>query len=211
MGIFAEYAPKYWERGLSVIPLNGKRPLVPAWQNLALRHPSDEEKALWLEKYPDCNVGLVLGPASGLVAVDVDSEDDKVLAAVEKVFPPSPWKRRGRKGFALLYKETGQKTFRVIHETDGTICDFLAKGSQLVLPPSIHPDTGKPYTSNVDLLGPGVLDQVPVLPSSIEDLFRSELKLRGVAVKVQGHEAERHGVPGQPRHHDRRTGRSLRL
>ena len=75
--LFREHAPRHWAAGLPVIPIapGQKRPLLPGWQQFADRMPSDQDQQLWLEMYGDHNMGLPLGPQSGLVAVDIDTDD----------------------------------------------------------------------------------------------------------------------------------------
>jgi putative DNA primase/helicase len=151
--IFHETAPKYWARNLPVIPLlkGEKRPAISGWQQFCDRMPTEEEQADWLSRFPDGNIGLALGPCSGLVAVDIDSDDPLVIAAIERALPPSPWQRVGKKGKILIYKYDGQSTSRIRDENEKVICEILSRGTQIVLPPSIHPDTLKPYSSNCEL------------------------------------------------------------
>jgi putative DNA primase/helicase len=97
---------------------------------------------------PRSNIGLPFGPASGLCAIDIDTTDEELVKAIEDCLPATPWRRVGKKGCALVFKWQGQKNFK-IRSDEGMICEFLGLGNQLVLPPSIHPDTGEAYTANV--------------------------------------------------------------
>lgn len=101
-----------------------------------------------------------MGPASGLVALDFDTDDPKVIDILDRILPPSPWRRVGSKGFVKIFKYNGERTTR-IQSPNGMICGILLKGTQIVLPPSIHPDTKRPYTANAHLYD--VLGQVPKL------------------------------------------------
>ena len=195
MGIFSNNAPRLWAAGLPVIPLmppdavdrdgealhgRGKRPAISAWQEYASRMPSEAEKATFLARYSSGNIGLALGQQSGIVIVDIDSDDPRVLEVVERVAGPSPWVRIGRKGAALAYRFRGEGIFRLDHKVGDDverIVELLSKGSQVVLPPSIHPDTDRPYAANVDLVD--VLDKLQPLPMDFEIRLRSELNLAG--------------------------------
>ena len=140
MGIFSEHAPYYYNRELWVIPCDGKKPLPVGWSEYCDLPPSRKVRDEWLARYPDANVGLPLGPASGMVAVDIDTDDPDELASIKRTLPPSSYERIGKKGCALFYKYNGEKTFSI----QGKV-DFLSTGRQVILPPSIHPETGQQY------------------------------------------------------------------
>lgn len=178
--LFSEHAPRHWVAGLPVIPIapGQKRPLLPGWQRFADRMPDEEEQALWLASYADHNMGLPLGPQSGLVAVDIDTDDEKIIAAIIAVLPKSPWKRVGKKGMVLIYKYVDNATARIRDENEKTIVEILSRGTQIVIPPSIHPDTLKPYWANVELTG--CLADVPILPRDSDVLIRGALTDAGV-------------------------------
>lgn len=128
---------KYWERNLSVIPVKGKRPVIAEWQAYCHEQATEEEIELWEHQYKYHGVGLACGPASNLIALDIDRNDAEFLA----VCPLSPVIKVGSPG-----KET--RFFRYSEDivTEHlTGWDILSVGSQTVLPPSIHPVTGQPY------------------------------------------------------------------
>lgn len=182
MGIFADHAKKYWDAGLPAIPLlpAQKRPAVNAWQKYSHELPSEDVRRVWLANYGDGNIGMPLGPQSGLIAVDIDTEDPKAIKILDQLLPPTPWRRVGKKGEVRIYKFDGQKTTRLTGGDAGMICEFLSTGTQIVLPPSIHPDTQAPYRSNCELVD--VLSVVPKLPMGIVELLRDMLKEAGFDV-----------------------------
>ena len=185
MTIFSSNAPAYWAAGLPVIPLieRQKRPAIPRWQLFADKMPSADEQRVWLDTFPNGNMGLPMGPSSGLVSIDVDTDDPKVLKVLDQVLPPTPWTRVGKKGMVRIYKYNGERTNRIKNGGDGSmICEVLSKGTQIVLPPSIHPDTGRPYVANVPLYD--VISIVPLLPPNIEEVIRTALGAVGVDVSV---------------------------
>ncbi|RWP44311.1 MAG: hypothetical protein EOR04_05155 [Mesorhizobium sp.] len=186
MGIFASEAPRYWALGKPAIPLRVgfKRPWIDAWQVFADRMPTEREQREWLSQKGDGNIGLPMGSASGVVAIDVDSEDPRVLRIIEQLLPVSPWKRVGRKGAVYAFRFEGERTFRVKDANGEMLLECLSKGTQIVLPPSIHPDTGKAYSSNCDLID--VIGALPALPKGVEGLLREALKSEGFDLSTSG-------------------------
>ncbi|PZP71780.1 bifunctional DNA primase/polymerase [Methylorubrum populi] len=193
--IFGAYCDAYWDAGLPVMPLKqytpnggpegkptGKEPVVFRWQALQARMPTEAERNSWRVFHRNGNIGLPLGPQSGLVAIDIDTDDPKILGILDKVLPPSPWKRVGQKGKVLIYKYDGQPIVRIKYRDEQgkmqSLVEMLGAGSQIVLPPSIHPKTAQPYYANCDLLD--VLDQVRSLPTNIEQILRDALAQSGL-------------------------------
>lgn len=184
MGIFSENAPRYWDAGLPVIPLKkwnspakgrGKAPILNEWTTYADTMPSKALRDMWIQAYEDNNIGLPFGPASGLCAIDIDTEDEELVKAIVAALPVSPWRRIGKKGMGLIYRWNGQPNFKLRNAENESIVEFLGRGNQMVMPPSIHPDTEKPYVSDTNLWEQGVLDKVPGLPVDIEQVLRQAL------------------------------------
>jgi len=154
--IFANNAPAYYAAGLFVIPLvpGQKNPLEKDWTRYGIYGVDPPTQARWIDKYPNANIGLPLGKASGLCALDVDGLDvataDKALAALGMA---TPWRRVGAKGFVALFRwHEGLKSFQIKAPDGSVLIELLGPGRQVVLPPSIHPDTRKSYSANCDLL-----------------------------------------------------------
>jgi putative DNA primase/helicase len=184
--IFRTNAPAYWAQNLPVLPLEprAKAVKIGGWTTFCTQMPSVEQQKAWLKTYPDGNMGLPLGPQSGLVAIDIDTDDEKVHALIEQLLPKSPWKRRGKKGCVYVFKYTGQRTFRIRDVTGATILECLSQGAQIVLPPSIHPDTQRPYEANTELLS--VFKSAPELPKDAETILRAALVEAGFDLSTQG-------------------------
>ena len=152
-------------------------------QQLAALWRSDADRrgaAEWLSTYPDGNIGLPLGPCSGLIAVDIDTDDPEIIGAIEGVLPQTPWRRVGKKGAVLIFRWRDHKTTRIRDENEKTVCEILSRGTQIVIPPSIHPDTGKPYWANCNLVD--ILPMVPVAPQDIAIIIRGVLADLGIKV-----------------------------
>lgn len=185
-GIFASEAPKYWERGMSAIPLHAQQkfPVPKGWSRWSDTEIPEEARQEWLNSCSNGNVGLALGPQSGCVMIDIDTPDEDLVNTIVGLLPDSPWCRIGKKGMVLAYRYKGLGTFRIKDVTGAPIVEHLSKGSQVVLPPSIHPDTKKPYTANCDLYD--VVDQLPELPDDIEEILREGLAHYGVDLSKDG-------------------------
>lgn len=184
--IFLKNAPIYWEHGMPVIPLyrNEKKPIPHAWSQWHDHMPDAQTQVEWLNAYPDGNLGLVLGAQSGIVAFDIDTENPLWLDVILRVLPATFWKRVGKKGMVLAYRWTGLKTFRIKTVSGESICEMLSDKTQVVLPPSIHPDTRKPYTANCNLWE--VRSGLPALPDDIEEVLRNALKEAGAELSHSG-------------------------
>jgi putative DNA primase/helicase len=184
--MFSETAPAYWAAGIPVIPLRprSKIPAPTAWQAFASKMPDADTQAQWLLGYPDGNVGLPLGSQSGMLAIDLDSDDPQVLKILMDLMPPVLWKRVGKKGAVYMYRFNGERTTRIKGEDGNTIVEILSSGTQVVLPPSIHPDTQRPYEANCELLS--VASKLSVLPRDFETLLRTALIAGGYKLTTRG-------------------------
>lgn len=184
--IFYETAPLYFEKGLSVIPLrmHDKRPIPQGWSHYHNQLASEKQQRAWLSAHPKGNIGLVLGEQSGISVIDIDTDDEEVIRIIESLIPKSPWIRVGAKGYVAAYKHNGIPTFRVDDKNGVRFVEHLSAGTQVVLPPSIHPDTGRPYTANCELLD--VIDQLPTLPKDIESVLRTAFELEGRKLSTSG-------------------------
>lgn len=184
--IFAETAPGYYAKGLPVIPLHRreKRPVPTDWSRYFDQPVEPEQQEQWIASCPDGNIGIVLGPQSGITMLDIDSEDEGIIKLIQQLVPASPWRRIGAKGMVLAFRYNGLKTARIKTARGETICELLSDRTQVVLPPSIHPDTQMPYKANCDLLD--VIGTLPVLDPQIEQILRGALKDHGVELSLSG-------------------------
>ena len=164
MSIYSTWAHNYLEMGFSVIPIDGdtKRPAISNWQSYCHKFPTEREVDKWSKQFAKANIGVCLGPASGIVAFDYDYEwSEKCTidrAAFEKdrkqierhvlpnLIPHSPVAKTGKKGWTKFYRYDGTNKSRSLQRFGVPIFDFLATGRQTVIPPSVHPETGQAYT-----------------------------------------------------------------
>lgn len=136
MGIFGNYAHKYFEAGYLVLPTYGKRPAFDEWNK-----PENLQDIDFLAStYHDANIGVLLGKESKIVAFDFDLDRDGFgdLNAIDtasglfKVLPETAVFKRGKKGVTLFY----QYSEDLVNLSSPGVFDFLVSGKQTVLPPS---------------------------------------------------------------------------
>lgn len=126
----------------------GKRP-VHRWKKLQTERTTEAEIKKLFSQHPRSNVGLILGPVSGLIRIDVDgARGDELLREKSKGdLPPTLEFSSGGNGRGLLYRiPDGAQVKTTSDKGDGEHSElrFQAKGAQTVMPPSIHP-SGRVY------------------------------------------------------------------
>jgi RecA-family ATPase len=124
----------------------GKAPLWP-WQNYQEKPPTEGHVKFFWTKNPNANVGIVMGPVSNLIGVDVDGEEGAKLLhdlcgghlpnTLEFKTPGASGSRRYL--FKYPTKEIHIKSFDAKGKEAIRI---LAHGSQTVAPPSQHASGG---------------------------------------------------------------------
>lgn len=185
LGIYAITAPAYLKKNIPVIPLRvkSKIPVPDGWSDWAEHELTDALKQNWLELPDNHNIGLVLGPKSGVSVLDIDIEDEFMVQRLIDLLPVSLWHRKGKKGMVLAYKFNPniKKAFRLKDKNGKTLVEFLNNKLQVVLPPSVHPDsnpeTGGPiiYTANCDLLQAMKSPNFLPVPDNFEEMVRAIL------------------------------------
>lgn len=151
---FATHAPDYWDRNLSVVPLEGgtKRPAgaIGNWAGYGNNLPSSDKRQSWLGQFAECGIGLLMNmeimPGFNLGAIDVDR--DELVGAVQVILGNPPCRKRGKKGetFFIRTARTDKLKKTTIADYAGRqAVDVLLGNSMSVLPPSLHPDSGQSY------------------------------------------------------------------
>ena len=170
---FASACERYHDNGLCVIPIapGSKRPGeyssgnwhgMTGWNKFFARMPYDKELEVW-SNWPGAGIGLVCGQISRIVAVDIDTDDKFILRALSEVMPPSPVRKRGRKGFTAFYRYGNQvsQSWDVKKER---IVDLLSDGRQTVMPGTAHPSGGTYVYTTEDTLDSYDIELLPELP-----------------------------------------------
>lgn len=133
---------------LPVIPLNGKIPCIKEWQKK--NETILEELNKWKKYKYHLNIGLPLGKASGIVAIDVDGEEGKDILKMlsNGIVPDTVTYTTPGGGIRYLYKVPDKykkkkfKKFAQQGKSAHSECALLGDGQQTVLPLSIHPNGG---------------------------------------------------------------------
>jgi len=133
----------YAARGWPVLPVQSgsKVPLVSEWPRQAT---TDAEIIRnWWDQFPNAGVGIVTGPASGLIVLDIDGlRGEATLTALEKrcdKLPPIYAVRTGGGGRHLYFKYSPDQYLRNSASLLGPGLDIRANGGFVVAPPSEHP------------------------------------------------------------------------
>ena len=110
----------------------GKAPLLG--DDYQYLRPTQDDVRRWWTKWPQANIGILLGP-SRLLVVDTDS-NEAWREAKKKGLPPGPSLHTG-KGRHFYYRSPEGLYGRTTKRGDARTIDVLASG-YIVAPPSIH-------------------------------------------------------------------------
>jgi hypothetical protein len=115
------------------------------------------------------------------VPLDIDTDDADVMAAIGRALPRPNVAKAGRRGCVLFFRAEGDIPGRdfMLPKVDGKpgkpLVSILST-RKTVLPPSVHPDTGKPYrwlTGSRTLFNTPAGELVPVTAQHIAALERA--------------------------------------
>jgi hypothetical protein len=199
-------AARYRDQGWHVIPcgpgtkvphewVSGTWRPLPGWQKYCDTMPAEFLHDQW-ERWPDAGICLAHGKVIGL---DLDTERRDVEEALHKAVPASPAKRRGAKGWMGYYRPgdgLDGVAARVrwydpkVIGPDGQpsrvpVVELLLHGTQSVLPPTIHPGTGLPYTwITADTLESLGADDLPVFGGAELAALDREMAALGLTRQV---------------------------
>ena len=171
---------------LVTIPAGSKGPTKFGWQQPEKALSDPQIARDYYEKNPTHNVGLLHG-ASGTCAVDIDNVENTKIIFEElginfsDLMNSAPQiigrENRGKLIFKapsdLLIKKLSWPIKDDPRRTE-VVFELRAGPSQDVLPPSIHPDTGRPY----EWAGMPIWDGLPELPPQLLTLWREWDKFR---------------------------------
>lgn len=132
----SEDAEDFQQRGFSLMPVKrkSKQPVL-AWKQFQIEPPSHETVAKWIKR--NWSLGIVTGAVSGIVVVDLDTDDAVNWAAYE--LPRTPLMVMTPRGEHWYYKHPGV----MVPNTTGFI-DIRGDGGYVVAPGSLGED-GTPY------------------------------------------------------------------
>jgi hypothetical protein len=144
---YKKFAPRLADLGYDTTPVVGKRPIIEGWS----KRP---DAAKDYNKYADNGIGVVLGGAHNLIAIDVDVMNPFAVNDIERLISDhlgdGP-KRIGKAPkFLMVFRSDKPMTKIKTAVYDIEACDddgcveVLAEGQQFVAS-GIHPDTGTKY------------------------------------------------------------------
>lgn len=140
-----EYVKKYRiEYGFSLIPNNPKTK-IPAFKKGEYKKYFN--KVCHEEIKPNYNVGVMLGkPSNNLVAFDDDTGKETFLEMFPEYKDTTFTTKSGKKGGTIFFRLMDLPKFNYASiKKDGKQIEFFSCNRQIILPPSIHPDTGSQY------------------------------------------------------------------
>jgi hypothetical protein len=125
----------------------GKRPWI-SWKKFEDSLPTEPEVRGWWGNNPQSNVGIALGPVSGLVGIDIDGAGGEKLLAEQSHgnLPATLEFTTPGGGRRLLYRIPPGAVLRTTSHRGGgerQELRFQSRGAQTVMPPSIHPNGGQ--------------------------------------------------------------------
>ncbi|MDX2138161.1 MAG: bifunctional DNA primase/polymerase [Chloroflexota bacterium] len=134
----------YAALGLSVIPLDGKRPALKSWTRFQQERADERTIRAWIFG----NVGIVCGAVSGnLVVLDLDGAAG--YAAFAAQFPALAQTYTVASGGGIgrhvyFYADQLPPSVKAMNTPLGHL-ELCGDGRQVVAPPSVHPVTGNRY------------------------------------------------------------------
>lgn len=151
-----DHALAYANLGWRVCPIppGHKHPAgIDDWQKKATTDPTKLTKH-W-SKHPDHGMCIATGPGSGIVAIDIDTYagGDDGWRELEATYSPTPETVEavtGGGGRHLLYQYPAgaEITNSATHLPLGV--DVRGEGGQIVVAPTIHPKSGRPYAWEIE-------------------------------------------------------------
>ena len=181
-----DFALEYAQNGWPVFPLKGKIPLT---SNGFKDATCDQDQIIaWWKKFPDANIGGVTGQVSGKTVLDIDFKHGGyiVLEGLEDKHGNLP---------ATLTSQTGGGGRHKVFNYDphiktgvnvyGSGLDVRNDGGYIVLPPSVHPETGNTYAWEVDteeiadapawMVFPDKIQEAQPVPDILPDGSRNDI------------------------------------
>lgn len=178
MNLYKNKHKKYIEYGYSIIPckFKSKLPAIKNWSEYCYRLPTREETSHWSENIEESNIDICLGEASSIIALDLDTTDQRILDLILPILPYSPVEKKGAKGFTRFFKYNGEHSQSLKYNGE-MILEVLSSNKKTTIPPSIHP-SGVPYTwtGEKELLDIDK-NELPLLPPYLISNIESKLKL----------------------------------
>jgi KaiC/GvpD/RAD55 family RecA-like ATPase len=125
------------ELGWAVFPLKPRDKAPLTVNGFKDASTSAEQIGEWWERWPEANIGIATGEASGIIVVDVDGPAGEATLSTLCELPVTPISHTG-KGRHIVFAR-GSLTVRNSAGKLGPQLDVRGEGGYIVAPPSVHP------------------------------------------------------------------------
>ncbi|AZA08502.1 bifunctional DNA primase/polymerase [Corynebacterium pseudopelargi] len=146
--------------GFEVFPLRGKVPAIRGGGGHKAATREMNTIARWWQQMPDANIGA--RPAEHVLVFDLDPRNGGLFTWEDvndgHTLPPTITVATGGGGYHYYYRLPYRAR---LNKTLGAGVDIKAHNGYLVMPPSVHPDTGRTYEF-VNLMPLQDIPEVPV-------------------------------------------------
>lgn len=147
MSLITDLANEYVDSGWSVLPVRPeeKRPFMTNWLQYTKTRASKETVDNWFNNLSGAGIGVVTGRISNMVVLDVECDCPYPIEQILERYPTQMISRSGSGGYHLFY----QYPTSISHVSNRVrifdCADLRADGGFIVLPPTMHPTSGKRY------------------------------------------------------------------
>lgn len=167
MSNMIDWALMYAAQGLSIIPVKDKQPLIK-WKEFQERCASEEEIKAWWTQWPEADIGMVTGPISGRLVLDIDGQNGLQNISGYAEFNNEQLCVKTRRGFQYHYRwPTGCTTKTTVAGIFEEV-DVRGDGGYVKLPPSLCSD-GTRYEWVTDMNTP-----LPDTPAWLMDILNEK-------------------------------------
>ena len=166
---FREASPKLYKMGYSVIPLayGGKGPVIKRWTDYSKSRADKQQMLNWYNDEKS-NIGLVLGGASGIIALDFDHDVDGLHEQIKALMGPVIVAKKAEKGFTAFFRYNGEKSHNW-QKNGEMVVELLSDGRQTVMPPSLHPSQIEYQYVTEKTLENTTANELPYLPEDFTE------------------------------------------
>ncbi len=138
-----KWAKRYAQRGWSIIPQKQDKSGYMGWALFQKRQATEEEIVGWWGQWPTANIAVVTGAISGIVILDIDSDEAGAFVK-EHGMPPTP-QVKTKRGTHHYFKHPGTDVPGSAGLGGIKGLDISGDRSLATLPRSIH-ETGVKYS-----------------------------------------------------------------
>lgn len=155
-GIYAEFAPRYAERGIPTLPVTPgtKSCDQKGWNQLAVSPDWEKRVTEWTRNLGHYGIGVALGfqTQPGLILACADIDRNSYINVGLTFFSHlggALVRKRGEKGTTIFFQAEEGMTNAVLSPEKSAkqkaAVEVFTNRKLTVLPPSIHPGTKQPY------------------------------------------------------------------